>query len=82
MFWQVTVASTGPRLEVDREGGYLDREGKATGKESVFCTPRSNLGRYPSRLSRLAQCLDRFNVLAPKTYIFIFFYLITLRQGL
>ena len=31
MIWQVTIASTGPQPEVDREGGYLDREGKTTG---------------------------------------------------
>ena len=31
MLWQVTVASTRPRLKVDREGGYLDWEGKTTG---------------------------------------------------
>ena len=38
MLWKVTVASTGPRPEVDREGGYLDREEKAIGRESVFLT--------------------------------------------
>ena len=26
----------GPQPEVDREGGYLDREGKAIGKKRVF----------------------------------------------
>ena len=36
MFQQVTVAQTGPQLEVDREERYIDQKGKATGKEKVF----------------------------------------------
>ena len=79
MFWQVTVASTGPQPEVDQEG-------KATGRERVFLHSstgqRELVDRYLGRLSRLAQCLDRFNILASKTYFFLFFSLLTLRQGL
>ena len=76
--------STGPRLEVDREKGYLNREGKATRRERVFLTlldwistgQGEPVNRYPSQLSHLAQCLDRFNILALKTYIFMLFSLL------
>ena len=62
MLWQVTVASIGPRPEVGWEGGNLNREEKATGKERVFLTlfDRTSTGqgqlvdRFPNRLSRLA----------------------------
>ena len=62
MLWQVTVASTGPRPEVDREGGYLNHEGKAIGRERVFSalldqtsTRQGQLvDRFSGQLSRLA----------------------------
>ena len=38
MLWQVTIASTGPQPEVDRERENLNRERKATGREKVFFT--------------------------------------------
>ena len=38
MLWYVTIALTGPRPKVDQEGGNLDWERKATGRERVFLT--------------------------------------------
>ncbi|WKA03081.1 hypothetical protein VitviT2T_021213 [Vitis vinifera] len=59
---QVTIASTGPRSEVDREEGYLDREGKTARCEKVFLAllDLTSTGQgepvnwYLGRLSRLA----------------------------
>ena len=62
MLWQVTIASIGLRPELDWEGRYLNQEGKATRRDSVFFTllyrtstaQREPVDQYSSRLSRLA----------------------------
>ena len=62
MLWEVIVASTRLRPEVDREGRYLDRKGKATGRERMFFAlfdqtltgQQKSVDRYLGRLSLLA----------------------------
>ena len=91
MLWQVTVASTGLRSEVNLEGRYLDRGRKFYWKkERVFFAllDRTSTGkgqlvdRYPGRLSRLASASTSSSFFGLKTYIFLVISLVTLRQGL
>ena len=56
-------------------------------RESVFNSPRPDRTRATGRpvpwlVEPIGQCLDRFSLLAPKTYLFQFFSFLTLRQSL
>ena len=81
MLWQVIVASIGPRPEVDREGGYLNREGKATERERVFLAllDRTSIGqgqpvnRFSGWLSWLA-CASIGSAFWPRKPIFFSFF--------
>ncbi|RVX14473.1 hypothetical protein CK203_017312 [Vitis vinifera] len=88
--WQVTVASTGHRPDLDRTRVRLDREEKATGRERRFlCLPRPDLDRtretgrpVTQPVEPVGHSLDRMSLLALKTYPFLFLSFPILRQGL
>ena len=76
----------GPRAKVDQEGKYLNQEGKTTGRKivlSAFLDREEGTGRpVPWPIEPVGQCLDQFTIFYSKTYIFLVFSLLTLRQGL
>ena len=77
--WQVTITldrTSAGKEQLSKERvffAYLDQTSTGNG-ESV--------DRYPSWLSRFGQCLDLFTIFGPKTYLFLVFLLLALRQGL
>ena len=75
-----------PQWDLDREENHLDQEEKAIGRERNFwCIldrTRATGQPVPQPVELVGHSLDRLSLLAPKTYLFQFLSLLTLRQGL
>ena len=78
----LTRGRPGRKIPQSEKKDYWKRERECVCFLHFSTWQRESINRYPGQLSRLAQCLDRFNLLASKTYFFLFFYFLTLRQGL